>query len=60
MIQKSWSNHQEFQVPKMGVQKYLILGFFGGWVFTLHNLYPYSLYKWVLPFLVPEMFGLEL
>ncbi len=47
-------HQQEFQVPKMEVLNLTRL--FWGWVFSYISL-TYSLYRWVPPFFVPEMFG---
>ena len=46
--------HQKFQVPKMEVLNLIRL--FGGWVFPYISL-TNSLYRWVPPFELPEMFG---
>ena len=48
--------HHEFQVPKMQVyiEPYKVIR---GVRFPLHKLYPYSLYRRVPPFEVPELFG---
>ena len=46
--------HQTFQVPKMEVLNLIRL--FWRWGFPYINL-TYRFYRWVPPFLVPEMFG---
>ena len=54
---KVWS-HQEFQVPKM-VDSWPYKTILGMRI-PLHKPYPYSLYRWIPPFSVPEIFGDEM